>query len=256
MTMDHPQHPDDERLAALAGADPEATGDPALRGHVAACDRCASVVAELTTLRSALASLPDLAPSRPLRLLPPVEEAPASFADRLAAFVRRGFAPALVAGAGLALVGAIGTANPTGILPQAASGPGADSAGSRAAATDAAAPAPGAAEEAPAAEAATASPEPADGTSLFEAAGGSPAGEEGDRSIGTETETEAAVIAPAATPETVEGGGAGAAADEATAEQPVEALAERSPWPMVLFAGVALIVAALLLRWILQPRAG
>ena len=32
--------------------------------------------------------------------------------------------------------------------------------------------------------------------------------------------------------------------------------AERSPWPMVLFAGVALIIAALLLRWILAPRAG
>jgi hypothetical protein len=35
----------------------------------------------------------------------------------------------------------------------------------------------------------------------------------------------------------------------------VETVVERSPWPMVLFAGVALIVAALLLRWILQPRA-
>ena len=30
--------------------------------------------------------------------------------------------------------------------------------------------------------------------------------------------------------------------------------ASRSPWPMVLFAGVALIVAALLMRWILAPR--
>jgi hypothetical protein len=32
--------------------------------------------------------------------------------------------------------------------------------------------------------------------------------------------------------------------------------AERSPWPMVLFTGVALMVAAALLRWILVPRAG
>jgi hypothetical protein len=32
--------------------------------------------------------------------------------------------------------------------------------------------------------------------------------------------------------------------------------AERSPWPMVLFAGVALMIAALVLRWILVPRAG
>jgi hypothetical protein len=32
--------------------------------------------------------------------------------------------------------------------------------------------------------------------------------------------------------------------------------AERSPWPMVLFSGVALLVVALLLRWIVVPRAG
>jgi hypothetical protein len=32
--------------------------------------------------------------------------------------------------------------------------------------------------------------------------------------------------------------------------------AERSPWPMVLFAGVAVVTGALLLRWILLPRAG
>jgi hypothetical protein len=31
---------------------------------------------------------------------------------------------------------------------------------------------------------------------------------------------------------------------------------ERSPWPMVLFAGVAVMIGALLLRWILVPRAG
>lgn len=32
--------------------------------------------------------------------------------------------------------------------------------------------------------------------------------------------------------------------------------AERSPWPMVLFTGVALALGALLLRWIVVPRAG
>jgi hypothetical protein len=32
--------------------------------------------------------------------------------------------------------------------------------------------------------------------------------------------------------------------------------AERSPWPMVLFTGLALVIGALLLRWILVPRAG
>jgi hypothetical protein len=32
--------------------------------------------------------------------------------------------------------------------------------------------------------------------------------------------------------------------------------AERSPWPMVLFTGVAVLIGALMLRWILVPRAG
>jgi hypothetical protein len=32
--------------------------------------------------------------------------------------------------------------------------------------------------------------------------------------------------------------------------------AERSPWPMVLFTGVALMIGAALLRWIMVPRAG
>jgi hypothetical protein len=32
--------------------------------------------------------------------------------------------------------------------------------------------------------------------------------------------------------------------------------AERSPWPMVLFTGVAVIIGALVLRWILVPRGG
>jgi hypothetical protein len=36
---------------------------------------------------------------------------------------------------------------------------------------------------------------------------------------------------------------------------PDQAPADRSPWPMVLFAGVALMIAALLTRWILAPRA-
>jgi len=39
---------------------------------------------------------------------------------------------------------------------------------------------------------------------------------------------------------------------EAMTQLPVE----RSPWPMVLFTGVALMVGAALLRWILVPRAG
>ena len=40
--------------------------------HLTACDRCRPLVDELSLLRGALAELPDLAPSRPLRLIPPV----------------------------------------------------------------------------------------------------------------------------------------------------------------------------------------
>jgi hypothetical protein len=43
---------------------------------------------------------------------------------------------------------------------------------------------------------------------------------------------------------------------EDDASRTTELPAERSPWPMVLFSGVALMVGAALLRWILVPRAG
>ena len=104
--MQHPIHPDDERLAALAGDDPEARGDDALAGHVAGCARCGELVCELRLLRSALSGLPDLPPSRPLQLVPPMAVAP----DAGGAFgwLRRLAAPAMAAGAGLALVGAVG----------------------------------------------------------------------------------------------------------------------------------------------------
>ena len=85
MTMQHRIHPDDERLAALAGGDPEVASDAALRAHVDSCDRCTDVVRELGSLRTALAELPDLVPSRPLQLLPPVAEPRAAFPRRLAA---------------------------------------------------------------------------------------------------------------------------------------------------------------------------
>ena len=55
---------------------------------------------------------------------------------------------------------------------------------------------------------------------------------------------------------TAEDGGTAAVPGD-TARTPLDSLvAERSPWPMVLFAGIALIIAALVLRWILVPRAG
>jgi hypothetical protein len=106
MTMQHHDHPQDERLAALAGNDPEAVADRALTEHVHGCARCGQLLGELQSLRAVLADLPDLAPSRRLQLLPPVP-APAPRAGWLGRL--RGFAaPVMVAGAGLALVGAVG----------------------------------------------------------------------------------------------------------------------------------------------------
>ncbi|MGH2457176.1 MAG: hypothetical protein ACRDHD_13080, partial [Candidatus Limnocylindria bacterium] len=82
MTMYHDHHPDDERLSALAANDPETAADAGLREHVVACDRCGPLVDDLMTLRSALAELPDLMPSRPLQLLPPARQ-PAAAATGL-----------------------------------------------------------------------------------------------------------------------------------------------------------------------------
>src|SRR5688500_18457058 len=109
-----PNHPDDERLSALASRDDEAMADTKLTSHVATCPRCTDLVSEIGALRVSLAELPDLAPHRPLRLLPPVADAPvadAPVADG-GSWVRRLFAPAMTAGAALAMVGLIGTTAP------------------------------------------------------------------------------------------------------------------------------------------------
>ncbi len=86
MTMQHSTHPDDERLAAYASADREAVSDRELAAHISSCERCRPIVDELAILRDALAQLPDIAPSRPLRLIPPVAEPAArrSRRDRVA----------------------------------------------------------------------------------------------------------------------------------------------------------------------------
>ena len=113
--MTVPLHPDDERLAALAGADPEVARDDSLRAHVAGCDRCRSLVEELTRLRAALAELPDLAPPARLRAFRiPEETLPRpSFGGRFTQILRRAMAPAMLAGASIAIVGAVGV---SGIL--------------------------------------------------------------------------------------------------------------------------------------------
>lgn len=216
-----PNHPDDERLSALASRDDDATTDTALTSHVSSCARCKELVNEIRVLRASLSELPDLKPTRPLRLLPPAAEPEA--AGGPVAWVRRLFAPVLTAGATLALVGVVGTAAP------ALSGGAQGAAGTaeqegdmalEAAASQGAGAGAAAAEESAAAEGATVN----DGTGRVSSA------------------------APAAA----------ASADEGVRTFSGEPAlpAERSPWPMVLFTGVAIMIGAALLRWIVVPRAG
>lgn len=113
MTMQQSTHPDDERLAALAGGDRDAASDRALTAHVAGCDRCRPIVDELAALRSSLALLPDIAPARPLRLIPPV---PAPARPGALEWLRRLAAPAMAGGAALILVGAVGVSGIAGGL--------------------------------------------------------------------------------------------------------------------------------------------
>ena len=94
MTMRATSHPDDERLAALCRRRPRRR----CRRRAARARRPlralrAIVVDELGALRAALAELPDLAPSPPLRLLPPVDEPPVDRAPR-GGWPRRLFVPA------------------------------------------------------------------------------------------------------------------------------------------------------------------
>jgi len=215
------QHPDDERLSALASRDDDATADAALASHVDSCARCTELVDELGALRMSLAELPDLRPHRALQLVPPVADAPV--ADGAAGWVRRLFAPALTAGAALAVVGLVGTAVPA-LDGMAAGGSIFSNVG----------------------------------TNLDGAAPGAEA--DGASRENEEPAASEAGLAPA------EGGGDGEGSVTAQESQSddfeqVETFdrdlpAERSPWPMVLFTGVALMIGVALLRWILVPRAG
>lgn len=241
--MMNTNHPDDELLAAFAGADPDATGDPALSEHLASCDRCATTVADLRSVSSALGALPDLAPHRPLRFLPPVGEPRPTFADRLGGVVRGIFAPALTAGAALVLVGAVGTFGPSMGAPSAGGGDSGDAL-SRAAME--------AAESAAAAPGGEAADDQGRATATAEERGA--AGQDGaDASSGatplTFGEAQQSEAAPdddldALAPTSGDGGAGDAGLPT-----------ERPIWPMLLFAGVALIVLMVMLRWILAPRA-
>jgi hypothetical protein len=208
-------HPDDERLSALAAADADATDDAALVAHVAACASCTAMVDDLGLLRATLADLPDLHPHRPLRLVPEADAAP----DRIGGWMRKAFGPAMAAGAALALIGMVGTTAP--LLNGMASGG-------------------GAAQEAAASDVRL--------TAQSAAAQPGAGGVEGFYSPETDGETRSVDGAGAEAPDT-----AGEPNSQVTADP---ALAERSIWPMVLFTGIALLIATALLRWILVPRAG
>ncbi len=118
------RHPDDERLAALAGGDDDTRDDRPLRDHVRGCARCSALVDELSAMRNALAQLPDFAPPRPLRLLPPAAQ-PRREPSAAGTWARRLFAPALAAGVVLAVGGGIGTFVDRGIPMLTSAGAGA-----------------------------------------------------------------------------------------------------------------------------------
>jgi hypothetical protein len=102
-------HPDDERLAALAASEADAVADSALVTHVSGCPRCGPMVDDMRTLHSALAALPDIQPSRPLRFLPAIPE-PATRAPRWLGLLRGVTGPAMAVAVLLIVVGAFGTA--------------------------------------------------------------------------------------------------------------------------------------------------
>lgn len=222
-----PNHPDPERLSALASGDTDATADASLSAHVSTCVRCTALVDELGALRMSLAELPDLRPHRPLRLLPEVADQP-SRVDRVGGWARRFFAPALTAGAALAMVGLIGTTVP-------AVGNFAD-AGAQSA-TDG--PERGGLDGAIETDL---SPSAEPGTANYEGPEAVGSGAAMPLNSGTDDQGR---VTTGEEPDSEDGG-------QLFQDTTVP---ERSPWPMVLFAGVALMVAAGLLRWILAPRA-
>jgi hypothetical protein len=226
MTM---PHPDDELLAAYAGGDADALGDRALAAHLTACDRCRPLVDELSLLRDALAALPDLAPSRPLRLIPPVP-APAETSSR-GSWLRRLTAPAMAAGAGLVLVGAIGvgaTGAIGGFFGQAASGIFAnvgDNLQGAAASEREGALAPGA-------DSPSLAPEDTTGSAGYE------------RSTPPRTSTSS----PSSTPQA-------SSDDDGKVQLNTESSPEQ-PWLTLLIAGAGLFVISAALRVSISPRAG
>lgn len=220
MTMQNTPHPDDELLAAFAGADSDAVADRALTDHLDTCDRCRGIVDELALLRSALSELPDLTPSRPLQLLPPVLEP----AQRGASgWLRRLVAPVVATGAGLLLVGAVGTA---GLLGQVSLFSAAGAAPNRemTASDGAYVPSAGIPD--------ATNPDASQGALAAGSPAQSPSGPSSDRSNDDTT---------------------GKSTDVGTEDMPS---GPAGPWTVLLVAGAGLVIGGLLLRHSLEPRAG
>ncbi len=215
-----PNHPHDERLSALASGDPEAVADSALSEHVASCIRCTDTVAELGALRAALAEMPDLQPHRPLQLLPPVP-------------TRRRVPIASVAGHAASSL----RCSPPG--PRWRSS---DSSGPRARSS---VDWPSRARQTRVGRScATGRGQPADASEGYTFDGTSAGGAE---SAGEEpAELQPLQSEDAAEPDADSGGDT----------ERLVLTDDRPVWPMLLFAGVAIMIAAALLRWILAPRAG
>ncbi len=214
--MDEQHHPDDERLAAFAAGD----GEAGLAMHVDTCDRCAALVSDLSSLRTAMAAMPDLVPSRPLQLLPPVAPAPAPRGG-LPALVHRLFAPAMAAGAALVLVGSVGMA--AAPVPAGMTSAPADAAGQERASA--------AAEEAP-------------GVAAFESYSADAA-----RSMGTAFASDSLTDGAEATPLVREDSSLDPSEPLAVGGQPA------MPWAAITITGAILLIVSLVLRWTVVPGA-
>jgi len=229
MTMQSTPHPDDELLAAYAGGDRDALADASLAAHLASCDRCGPLVDELSILRGALAELPDLAPSRPLRLIPPV---PAPGVSARGSWLRRLTAPAMAAGAGLVLVGAVGIGASGGAIGFFGKAASLDSAHAASASEEGTFPVAGAGSP---------SLTPSDN------AAGSP------KAFGSNVPQSLSSSAPQpTTPRPSATDSTGRNAYEATGSSG----GPEQPWLTLLIAGAALFVISTALRFSLSPRAG
>jgi len=192
-----------------------AAGDTDATSVAAHLDACASCSTLVADLRTLRASLAELPDLVPARPLRYLPDVPSS--DRPAGWARRVFGPIMAGGAALALVGMLGTAAPalSGLAGQAASAPRGDSA--------------------------------TDQVQVLASSEAELAPGMGGVTNGYGQERDNASQQPG--PLDYEG------ETPADGREALSLPAERSPWPMVLFTGIALMIAAALLRWILAPRA-